>query len=723
MTMVPYGSNGSVLHSPQSATTLRNFVLKVDCEQGRILYASSSIKEALSFDENVSLSGCSIESLLHPDDIEDFMLYCRCPADYISCLPQITKGSISATSSTSSFDSDSGGGQQEACQYVTFLCRMVTGAGMNNAANDRQPQYTVVRVSGKQQVDEQDWEDEEEDGLRIEDYSDDHLNDSNHLDNTFDSDTNHQIEKRRRSLDDGRVGRGDIRQIFFSLVEVPTVSLKLELTPSPEHFSVHEYMLSSDQSPTILFADPRIERILGFTQVEVVGRTGYDFVMPKDQLFIVAAQFDAVLKCREPVPVAARLKTKNGKVIFTRSRVYLNLDHWTRKIKNYVTISSVISKRTAFKYFQRQIRTVSSLRKNKDKWSEMLNLLELTEEQKSFVSKMDLKSYLEDFRDCLEQHLQKSSTASDNSFSNSSVDDAPIVTEITNLSSPTSADINCTQSSTFPTIEDRSCRESSLGGRGRSPNHLSLDFCPVPYIEEVLKFFPTDFATHYKVRPSHPRDPSFVSPSSLSPQLPVFDPTSPSQTILNDPTSGLDGIRDKLPPRIPGTNSAANSACNVVDSLCKHSLPDPDDSGCGGISGATCFRTSSLVRSLLGTDKNENVPSSDFSSLMSSAASSVLSSNSVSSTSGEQDKMYSNSGASCKRGVHLRNVRVLAASEMSGSSTFASSTGKTIKYSKSSSSGQSSGSGGNQKRGSIGGHGSNNSAGRKSKTSIASAHS
>ena len=51
----------------------------------------------------------------------------------------------------------------------------------------------------------------------------------------------------------------------------------------------------------------------------------------------------AVLKCREPVPVAARLKTKSGKTLFSRSRVYLNLDHWTKKIKNYVTISSVIS--------------------------------------------------------------------------------------------------------------------------------------------------------------------------------------------------------------------------------------------------------------------------------------------------------------------------------------------------------------------------------------------
>ena len=28
--------------------------------------------------------------------------------------------------------------------------------------------------------------------------------------------------------------------------------------------------------------------------MEVVGRTGYDFVMPKDQLFIVAAQFDGM---------------------------------------------------------------------------------------------------------------------------------------------------------------------------------------------------------------------------------------------------------------------------------------------------------------------------------------------------------------------------------------------------------------------------------------------
>ena len=51
-----------------------------------------------------------------------------------------------------------------------------------------------------------------------------------------------------------------IQKIFFSLVEVPTVSLKLELAPNPEQFSMREYMLTTDQSPTILFADPRLTK-------------------------------------------------------------------------------------------------------------------------------------------------------------------------------------------------------------------------------------------------------------------------------------------------------------------------------------------------------------------------------------------------------------------------------------------------------------------------------
>ena len=50
-----------------------------------------------------------------------------------------------------------------------------------------------------------------------------------------------------------------VQKIFFSLVEVPTVSLKLELAPNPEQFSMREYMLTTDQSPTILFADPRLD--------------------------------------------------------------------------------------------------------------------------------------------------------------------------------------------------------------------------------------------------------------------------------------------------------------------------------------------------------------------------------------------------------------------------------------------------------------------------------
>ena len=51
MALVAYGSNGASEHSLQAATTLRNFVLKVDCESGRIIYASPSIKAALSLDD------------------------------------------------------------------------------------------------------------------------------------------------------------------------------------------------------------------------------------------------------------------------------------------------------------------------------------------------------------------------------------------------------------------------------------------------------------------------------------------------------------------------------------------------------------------------------------------------------------------------------------------------------------------------------------------------
>ena len=256
-------------------------------------------------------------------------------------------------------------------------------------------------------------------------------------------------------------------------------------------------------------------------------------------------------------------------------------------------------KKTAYKLFQRQIRTVRRLRNNNGKWSEMLNLLELTEDQKSFVSKMDLMSYLDDFQDIVDQTEMSSRKLSslpssqlklsrDNSISSysqqSSVDSSfdldpefPMSSEVINIEE------------LFEDIEGHP-----------EPSVTDTSFRPVPYIKEVIKFFPKDFGLHYKVSsPNRPGLQSPVSPSTGFSPLPDQSGVGLTKSDFSRPSVESEG---------------RESMCNVIDSCWK--VFDPTGSPISHPGKSRCYNQTSLVRSLLNLDRHEAKPSQEFSRLV-----------------------------------------------------------------------------------------------------------
>ena len=277
----------------------------------------------------------------------------------------------------------------------------------------------------------------------------------------------------------------------------------------------------------------------------------------------------------------------------------------------------------------------------------MLNLLELTEEQKLFVSKMDLKSYLDDFSDCLEE--QKNS-----------LKQIQMETKTNNISGATSSSTLC---------RTESCSGSSLNGDEGGVTICEIydadilpvkeiidmgpEFNPVPFIEEVIKFFPRDFPTVYKVsRVSRYATLSnnVSSPPSQSQQLlePAILSPSDRQCPTQASSSAMDASVAYLGDNL-GAGAGINAACNLVDSSCKFSL----DSGVDDTS-ASVFTQPSLVRSLLQELKNDMKPSGDFQSLISTAA--------CSDSSGSGTVVR-------KRAAHLKAVRIGAAGESRASMT------------------------------------------------------
>ena len=270
-------------------------------------------------------------------------------------------------------------------------------------------------------------------------------------------------------------------------------------------------------------------------------------------------------------------------------------------------------KRTAYKYFQRQIRIVHILRKNRDNWNEMLNLLNLTEDQKVFVSKMDLNSYLEDFREYIEQldfDRQQKTAKEDRSLLKPVVnaDDVRSTSEEISCSSSAKVVLSADQNSNLHLNNNN--QQNCLTFSDDSEFLFSDDsdfqeqsgddnFKPTPHIPEVFKFFPADFRYKYKVTPVNHHSNSDNDASTA---------IASSSTIDSSPSASSD-----FSPLI--TSAAAygldTNSCNLLESSCKlptftsqRMLPH-------------CFGQSSLTRSLLSVPRDENKPSQDFSTLAS----------------------------------------------------------------------------------------------------------
>ena len=266
-------------------------------------------------------------------------------------------------------------------------------------------------------------------------------------------------------------------------------------------------------------------------------------------------------------------------------------------------------KRTAYKYFQRQIRIVHILRKNREQWNEMLNLLNLTEEQKLFVSKMDLNSYLEDFRECIEQFgidRQKISKQEDSflepSNSQSGQDLSASLEEGGSTKMVLSADQN---SNLHLNNNNQNCLTFSDDSEFFLSDDSSLqdqpgddNFEPIPHIPEVFKFFPADFRFKYKVSPVN---------SSGGSDTNAIAPQSSQSTIDSSPLS----ISNDFYPLITSasTNGLDTNSCNLLESSCK--LPNFTSHR----APPHCFEQSSLTRSLLSVPRDENKPAQDFSTL------------------------------------------------------------------------------------------------------------
>jgi len=67
-----------------------------------------------------------------------------------------------------------------------------------------------------------------------------------------------------------------------------------------------------DEEATILYESPSVERILGYSPEEMVGKSGYDFIHPEDREKLADAFKSGVRESRNPIPMEYRFRHKDG---------------------------------------------------------------------------------------------------------------------------------------------------------------------------------------------------------------------------------------------------------------------------------------------------------------------------------------------------------------------------------------------------------------------------
>ncbi|XP_046657851.1 neuronal PAS domain-containing protein 2-like [Daphnia pulicaria] len=111
-----------------------------------------------------------------------------------------------------------------------------------------------------------------------------------------------------------------------------------------------EYVTQHTTTGTIIQTDHRIAVIAGYLSGEVTGMSAYDYVFKEDLEYTLKAQ--KLMLDRSEGMVTYRLKTSTGRLIFLRSRGFIQYDENTKEIISFFCINSLIDEEQGMKEMQ-----------------------------------------------------------------------------------------------------------------------------------------------------------------------------------------------------------------------------------------------------------------------------------------------------------------------------------------------------------------------------------
>ncbi|XP_057381265.1 neuronal PAS domain-containing protein 2-like [Daphnia carinata] len=108
-----------------------------------------------------------------------------------------------------------------------------------------------------------------------------------------------------------------------------------------------EYVTQHTTTGTIMQTDHRIAIIAGYLTGEVTGMSAYDYVYKEDLEYTLKAQ--SLMLSRSEGMVTYRLRTSTGRLIFLRSRGFIQYDENTKEIISFFCINSLIDEEQGMK--------------------------------------------------------------------------------------------------------------------------------------------------------------------------------------------------------------------------------------------------------------------------------------------------------------------------------------------------------------------------------------